>query len=66
MYTIFKDEFFDLLKKGQCNMYLYFNIYTLKIDLENSLLKIRFFATQDVSETLFIKMYTLNSIKGTC
>lgn len=44
-------------------MYLYFNIYTLKIDLENSLLKIRFFATQDVSETLFIKMYTLNSIK---
>lgn len=39
-------------------MYLYFNIYTLKIDLENSLLKIRFVATQDVSETLFIKMYT--------
>lgn len=47
-------------------MYLYFNIYTLKIDLENSLLKIRFVATQDVSETLFIKMYTLNSIKETC
>lgn len=47
-------------------MYLYFNIYTLKIDLENLLLKIRFFATQDVSETLFIKMYTLNSIKETC
>lgn len=47
-------------------MYLYFNIYTLKIDLENLLLKIRFFATQDVSETLFIKMYSLNSIKGTC
>lgn len=44
-------------------MYLYFNIYTLKIDLENLLLKIRFFATQDVSETLFIKMYTLNSKK---
>lgn len=47
-------------------MYLYFNIYTLKIDLENLLLKIRFFATQDVLETLFIKMYTLNSIKETC
>lgn len=47
-------------------MYLYFNIYTLKIDLENLLLKIRFFPTQDVSETLFIKMYTLNSIKETC